>query len=578
MTERNPYLIKKAMNHFLIATILTMAAGQIGVIIDGIIVSHLVSPDALSAINLYTPLSLLVTSFSTFLGIGATILAARAIGERNRDKAEGHLSTALLSLIVIGVVIGLAACLFREPIVNLICSEERLREPFGRYMMVMLGGCVITMVNTLFNEMVCIDGHPQVATRAVTISSCCNIVLGLLFVGAFKWSIEGSALASLVSALINMCIISTYLFGGKCSFKLRPFKAFSVKSLGGNVQQGTPLIIGNLILTLLFFFLNRIIQAKQGADGMFAMSICMNLLTIGMMVSGSVGSTCLSVGGFLYGQKDFDGLKILVNRGLRFMVIVMAVVTLVIEVWPGLVSGLFGADTPELAAYADSCLRIFAWMLPLVLTVLLLANIYQVLGHLALAPVIIALFPVTLLPSLLIWGAQDGSLVWYAFPETGLVTFSVTLVITEIIRRKSKGEKLSFLTLVPHRVDVPMFTSSIRPDKGEIGTLLDNASSFVASADVPEKTVDLVRHCMEEILLNIIEHGSLPANHFIDTMISTGENAVTVSLKDDGRAFDPTKLGDVKPGAGLKIVLGMCNRMEYKYMYGQNMTFLTWKF
>ena len=81
---RNPYLITKAMRNFLWASILTMALAQVNTTVDGIIVSHLVAPDALSAVNLYMPISLLITSFSTLFGISATIVAARALGERDK--------------------------------------------------------------------------------------------------------------------------------------------------------------------------------------------------------------------------------------------------------------------------------------------------------------------------------------------------------------------------------------------------------------------------------------------------------------------------------------------------------------
>ena len=576
MVKRNPYLVKKAMSHFLVATILTMAAGQIGVIIDGIIVSHLVGPDALSAINLYTPISLLVTSFSTFLGIGATILAARAIGERNKTKAEGFLSTAFASLVVVGTLLGIAAYAFQDSVVAAICKEERLAVPFRSYMLVMVGGCMITMLNSLFNEMVCIDGHPQVATKSVAVSAACNIVLAYLFVGVFHWGIAGSAWASLVCSVLNMAIISKYIFGKRCSFRLRPLKAFSGASLRLNIQQGTPLIIGNLILTALFFFLNNIIQDKQGADGMFAMSICMNLLTIGMLISGSVGSTCLSVGGFLYGQRDFDGLSMLIGRCVRFMLVVLVVLTAVIEVAPGLISGLFGADTPELAEYSNHCLRIFAWMLPFILMVLLLANIYQMLGHLALAPVVIALFPAVLLPSLLLWGMNDGSLIWYAFPVTGIIVFAVTLFISEMIRRKGKVPA-SRLTLVPKESSSTRFSASITPDLPSMNAIVGEAFDFMKMICADAETASEMRLCLEEMLLNIIEHGNVGKDKYIDVAIYEDGDAVTLAIKDDGRAFNPLLVDENKLGVGLALVGGLCPGKDYKNMYGQNMTFLTWK-
>ena len=149
---RNPYLITKAMRNFLWASILTMALAQLNTTVDGIIVSHLVAPDALSAVNLYMPISLLITSFSTLFGISATIVAARALGERDKIHVEHLLSTAMLSVVVVGVLIALAGRIFQNPISELICHEERLRPYFNSYMSVMMTFSFITMMSALSNE------------------------------------------------------------------------------------------------------------------------------------------------------------------------------------------------------------------------------------------------------------------------------------------------------------------------------------------------------------------------------------------------------------------------------------------
>ena len=120
---RNSYLITKAMRNFLLASIFTMALAQVNTTVDGIIVSHLVAPDALSAVNLYMPISLLITSFSTLFGISATIVAARALGERDKMYVERLLSTAVLSIVVVGVLIAVGGRVFLHSISELICHE-----------------------------------------------------------------------------------------------------------------------------------------------------------------------------------------------------------------------------------------------------------------------------------------------------------------------------------------------------------------------------------------------------------------------------------------------------------------------
>ena len=49
--RRNGYLVSKALRTFMWASILAALAGQIATTTDAIVVSHLIGPDAISAVN-----------------------------------------------------------------------------------------------------------------------------------------------------------------------------------------------------------------------------------------------------------------------------------------------------------------------------------------------------------------------------------------------------------------------------------------------------------------------------------------------------------------------------------------------
>ena len=67
MKERNMSLTTKAMNSFLVASILSMCAMAVNTAVDGIIVGRFVSPDALSAVNLYAPYSMALSAILLLL-------------------------------------------------------------------------------------------------------------------------------------------------------------------------------------------------------------------------------------------------------------------------------------------------------------------------------------------------------------------------------------------------------------------------------------------------------------------------------------------------------------------------------
>ena len=192
---RKPYLINQALKYFLIASVLTMAIGQLATTIDGIIVSHMVSPDALSAITLFLPMNLVITAFTTLLGIGACIIATKAIGRRDKDAVNGILSTALLSILAVGACFAVAGFVFGDKIALLLTQDEHLYPLLVPYLSVMTGCAVAMMLNTFFNECVEIDGFPKKVTKSMAIIGVTNILFD--FVLVYFLGIVGSAIATI---------------------------------------------------------------------------------------------------------------------------------------------------------------------------------------------------------------------------------------------------------------------------------------------------------------------------------------------------------------------------------------------
>jgi Na+-driven multidrug efflux pump len=105
MIRRNSFVISKALGNFLSASVMTSLAGQLAVTTDAVIVSHMVGPDALSAINIVMPLTMLFSCASILIGLGASILAAKAIGNHNKERVNRIFTIALIMLAVAGTAV-----------------------------------------------------------------------------------------------------------------------------------------------------------------------------------------------------------------------------------------------------------------------------------------------------------------------------------------------------------------------------------------------------------------------------------------------------------------------------------------
>jgi len=563
------------MGNFLFASVLTMAISQLTSTVNSIIVSHLVSPDAMAAITLFMPVGLIVTAMSTFVGVGATILAAKAMGSRDKNAVHGILSTALASVLIVGACFAIAGFGFGGPITSLLTTDEHLAPLLKPYLTVQLGGAVIMMLNQFFNQCICVDGHPIMVTRATLLVFVTNIVLALLLVGAFGMGIQGSAIATICSYMVAVLYLTRHLVKPESDLKFG--KPIFGKWLGPNLLQGMPMLISNIVLTLMFFTINTIVQGRLGHHGMFVMSVCMNILMIGIMLSNGFGETVLSLGGFLYGQLDFTGTRMLVKRCFLYILGITLVFSVFVMLFPSVLTQLFGANTPELQAMANQGVSIFIACLTPICIILTLANLFQMEGRIALSPVVVVLVPIVLLSILSMFAqSPNDTFIWYAFPVSGAVVLSTVFIVTEIVRFKNRPKRLVPLLLLPKDQENRYYEVSLKNDVPTFHEAIEKMPEELKQFELTPTLRINIENCAEELLLNTIQHSGIVDNgHYSDMRIIQTDDKVTFSLKYEGKAFNPTILPEEDKKTGLKIVSGL-SEMDYKYMYGQNMLYLSW--
>ena len=253
MEGRNAYLTTKAMKNFLIASVLTMAINQLNTTVDGIIVSHLVGPDAFSAITLYLPVNLIVTALGTLLGVGSTIIASKAIGRRDKEAVSGILSTALVTLIAAGLFLVVAGFVFGDVVTGWLTQDAYLRVQLQAYLSIMLGMGLMPLLNQFLGQCVDIDGFPLNVTKAVVLIFVSNILLDLILVGALDMGMKGAAIATISSYTIAILFYLRHLLGARSDIRFRFQVSSFRKYIGPNLQQGLPLLISNVLLVVLFY-------------------------------------------------------------------------------------------------------------------------------------------------------------------------------------------------------------------------------------------------------------------------------------------------------------------------------------
>ena len=588
MNKRNGYLISKALHTFMWASILSSVAQLLSTLVDAVVVSNLIGPDAISAVNVSVPVLSVVGCFGILLGVGGSIVAAKAMGLRNQDEANRVFSISLKATLIFGLIVSIAGYLIAPTIVGLICPVgSRIYLLAATYLQIILIGMVFMLGAFTLQSFVKTDGNPKLVMRAVVIGCMVNLVMDIVFIKGFDMGIAGSAWASVLSYMAAFAVCLLHFRMPRCLLRFH-LNVPITNGLGNIAKEGAPLSINSLLLGVCTYFINTIVLHVAGDDGMYVWSLCLQLFTIMQLVLGGISTSIYAIGGLLAGERDMEGLGILTRRVLIYVCSVLAVIVIVMLVYPEMLASLFGGSQLADNTMTDvaSPIRIYALLLVPYAVVAVLRSLYQIIGFRGVSMILSITQLVAMVVCVWMLALVSPDMLWWGFPVSGIILLLVTILFSW--QKHRQQPQLAMMTLIPQTAGGQTLNFSVRLTREDVRSALADIKGFLKASQVSDSTVFTVRLCCDELLNNIIDYAVVKykEKHFADVHIRLTDTQVNVLLKDDGRPFNPVfknkelrdKNADIDyEHLGLRLVTGESSSINYQYMYDQNMVFLTFE-
>ena len=195
------------------------------------------------------------------------------------------------------------------------------------------------------------------------------------------------------------------------------------------ISQGAPLAVASICLTLLLFSSNSIVLTTQGRTGIFAFSVCMNLLQIYNLFLAGTCRTIQSLGAIQVGKGNNEAFRLILRKSFRFITIAMILTCIFVWIDPQAIARLFGADETDLIVESDHALRIFSLSFIPFCYIYVLLIVYKLYNCHKMALFISFALSLTVIPVLWIVSKVAPDYLWYsyllAYIIEGLAIFSI---------------------------------------------------------------------------------------------------------------------------------------------------------
>lgn len=552
---------------------------MLGNIVDGIIVSNMICPSAMSAVNLSRPIIQLYYTFYLLFGLGGSLLVAYSIGKDDKQQANKIFSIVVGLLTLFAIVMAWCGFAYANSVTEIICTNDQV-FPFAMdYVKPVLWGCIFYMGSFFFGTYTTIDGAPRLVSIAMIADNLCNLIFDVIFIKVIYLGVEGSSIASLIGHAVGIGIMASHYLTGKSAFRLI---WVGLRGLGKTIveiaKSGAPFAIASICLTVYMYGANIIMQNYYGEVGIYIFSVMLSLLTFYNFFLSGACNTLQSLGALLVGMGDMVGLRLSVNAAFKFLLCSLALCCGILWIAPEFICSMFGC-TSDIMAECCHATRIYALAFLFFCGIYLMMVNYKLLKQQALSTFLSFALSLSVIPVMWLIARFMPTAIWWSNLIAYVIVFIILLIWAEAKRSKSQA----FLTLLPIIESQPTLDFSIPYSIDGLSKALESIDQFLKDNQIQGERLLAANLSSEELLKNIIQHNQLKREQlgnkfkgcpYIDIRLTINEadNSLTISLHDDGKPFDPSAVTKRQGSYGLILATGFNQQLSYKYMFGQNMT------
>lgn len=583
-------MINKLVRQMSSTQIMSAMTTTLCLLIDSIVIGRLVGVDAMSAYGIASPLLIFFTAFGTMMVNGVQVHLGKSMGRGDTDGAGACYSTSIvmsLGLAALGLLLVYAA---GSPLCTLLgAGKPSGGNPVfvltGDYLRGYMLGAPFFFLSQIMSAYLQTMGKRKLLLISVIAMTVTDVALDLLSVFVFHGGMFGIGLASGASYLAAFLVCIGWFLKKDCLFRFQR-RGLRLSDAVEIMRAGSPVLLNQGFFTIRTFLLNRILLGLAGNPAVAAFAVITTLGNLIFSVGIGAGSVMLMLSSIFYSDEDKSSLKSLVHAMIPYTLMLVAAAVLFGEISSAWLIRLFLGDDPTILALAVPGLRLFLiGMIPNVLNYVL-KNYFQGIRRLPLTNLIAFLQALGLtVPCAWIFSRMFGFAGFWIGTVIGqLLTL---LVIAILVWRKFGAISLSGVALgylEPNFGAEPENCMELAvPDVTAAVSASQRLGDFCREKGVAPRTAMLIGLCVEEMTVNIIEHGFTKdkLSHNVDVRLVIEKDKRIVRIRDNCVNFDPTKYlelhqsDDPVAHIGLRMVMGMVKEANYINTLGLNNLTLT---
>lgn len=446
--------ISKLMLKFSVPCVLSLLVSALYNIVDQIFVGNSeLSALGNAATGVVFPIFIIAQAFAWCFGDGCAAYLNICQGKKSAQNAHKIIGTGLVATLAVSIVLIALFFPLKTQLLTLFGASENSIGYAVEYFNWILAFFPIYMLSNMMNAVIRADGSPAVSMASMLAGALVNIILDPVFIFGCKWGMTGAAVATVIGQAVSFVVALIYFFRTK-TFKLK-IKSFipDCKAFGKALQLGLSSFITQMTIVVISLVCN-IMLAKYGAMSKYGVDIPIAIIgieskvfTVVINIVVGIVLGCQPIISYNMGAKNYGRVKELYRKILFCTVAIGLASTLLFELAPRAVVGLFGSptnvDPDNYWEFGEKTFRIFLCLVTFTCTIKMTSIFFQAVGKPIRAVIssmirdIVCFIPLIII--LPVFFGIEGIL--YAAPAADFAAMIVAAVLTVTFIKSLKNVK-----------------------------------------------------------------------------------------------------------------------------------------
>ncbi|MBR2706097.1 MAG: hypothetical protein IKE74_02510 [Mogibacterium sp.] len=576
---RSDKLLLRKFSQYLVPTMITYAALSLNEFVDSMLVSNLLGSEAMAIVNIGVPVVLLMAAAYALLGQGGATLYAIAAGRRDQRTAGESLTASMMLSLVIGFIIMIPGIMLLDPVAGILCKEEALRGSFDVYLRVLLLLAPLEVMILTLATFLPAAGYPGLSTAVNVVANIVNIMMDVVYIKVFHLGVEGAAWATLTGYIAAGLLVAA----GAMSGRVKLYISRDIKSSMGCVREifdlGKPDAMNQIGLSMQFAVCNRLAMAAGGANGIVALSFCMQSSSVMSVFVGAVIGASVPLMAVLHGQSDYRGEAGILKTAMISQFVVSLAGTVLMFVFAPQAAALYNIKEAARLAMSVHAFRIYVLMFVPRYALVVYYRYLKVIGLTGYSTVLSALDSfAAVIPVAWIMVKMTGiDGLWWSFPLTAVLLIILTLVCNGMYAARSGGRLRGPLLIEYEKEGDPetVMDATITRDSTDISLISEKVQEICEERGLDKIDAMRVAMAVEEIAVYTANRQT--ESSYADVLVRIYRGNVEIDFRSMGEVFDPNADYEGDIAENVQILRSIVSDISNEYILGMNSTRITIK-